>query len=602
MLPDGTDKAWRFQNTKRPKAVTLSRGSWNRIYNPEIVRSVMAPIACSEIRTIWPALQAAISKDSVRAALSKGEITMAKSRSFSIYLLKKGQSEANSLKDDHALGQAVLSASGLPENATLYIQDKSPAPPWWKDYWGIEQDLKQTLKGAIVFLPIKKRCFAITFGHTYHNLKEDCYEYDFGLRTSLNVLDPKKLKSTDILQPESAKRERIQLPVAADLTYFDFNTDESIVKKLTGSVKTEYKDILTNITGASSLKISSKVTAEEIVGLCEKLLNIYGKDDFKQSFPNIQNIVPVKDPTITKVLNNSLLEAFKADSIELVLTIPEIIEHGDSFRIKYSGAGRDESIYEDVYIANYREYLDNRKIKQVDLANLISHKLNIVDDNNNTLKSYSVFKCLLFEHHTTSKHYHLCEGEWYEVNEDYIKKLKASLDPSFSKLDVLVDCNHKREDDYCTSIGAGKNSVVCLDKSNISPKGQYQVEPCDLYCVEVGTATLIHIKISTRSSPLSHLFNQGLNSVELLRSVPESKNKLKKLLNDKVALCDPIDSDDFEVIYGIITGKNPSKRSDNLPIFSRISLLRTINTLKLMGIRHRVVLIKDLVDRKKKKK
>jgi len=231
---------------------------------------------------------------------------MAQSRSFSIFLLKQEYDAKNSLKDGHPLGKAVEKASALPEGATLFVLDKAPFSPWWKDYWGIQQDLKQVLKGAIVFLPVGGRCFAITFGHTYHNLKEGCYEYDFGLRTSLNALHPEKLKSTDILQPENAKRERIQSPVPSDLTFFDFNRDESIIKKLTGAVKDEYKDLLTNITGASSLKISSKVTADKILELCGHLLEIYSKENFKQNFPNLQNIVPVNVDRKGRAVNEQL--------------------------------------------------------------------------------------------------------------------------------------------------------------------------------------------------------------------------------------------------------------------------------------------------------
>ena len=154
------------------------------------------------------------------------------------------------------------------------------------------------MKGAIVFLPVKDRVFALTFGHTYHSLKEESYEYDFGLRTTLNVLDSEKIKSTDILQPENAKRERIQSPVGSNLTFFDFNKDESIIKRLTGAVKEEYKGILSNVTGANNLRVTSKVTSSEIVGLCEKVLDIYRKDDYKKTFPDVCNVSPIKDPKI----------------------------------------------------------------------------------------------------------------------------------------------------------------------------------------------------------------------------------------------------------------------------------------------------------------
>ena len=127
---------------------------------------------------------------------------------------------------------------------------------------------------------------------------------------------------------------------------------------------------------------------------------------------------------------------------------------------------------------------------------------------------------------------------------------------------------------------------------------QTQVEPCDLLYSSDEVVKLIHIKISTRSSSLSHLFNQGLNSIELLRSESVAKNKLKKLVNND-GICADIDNDKFEIIYGIITAKPSDNKSDNLPIFSRISLMRTLRTCRLYGVKCSVVLIDDQVDRKK---
>jgi uncharacterized protein (TIGR04141 family) len=521
---------------------------------------------------------------------------MAKSRSFSIYLLKNGFDANNSLKKEHSLGNPIK-ANNLPDGAILYLFDKKPNPPWWKSFWGITQDLQQTLKGSIVFLPVSNRTFVLTFGHTSHFLEENSYEYDFGLRTTLNALNPQKIKSTDILQPESAKRERIQSPVASDLTFFDLNTDESIIKKLTGAVKEEYKDILTNITGANSLRISSKVNAREISTLCSQLLEIYSKDDFKESFPDIQNVIPVKDPDLIYQLNDKIIESFNTESYELVLAIPDIINYSDSFNISFSGAGKSSNIYEDVYIAYYREYLDEKDVLDVSVNILKHHKLNIDDENENNRKSYSIFKCLLFDCELSSEHYHLCEGEWYYIDKNYIQKIKQILDPIFKQHSVLKECNQKREDDYNSSVANSNSNYYCLDKKNIAPDGETSVEPCDLLTIDNNFVNLIHIKISTRSASLSHLFNQGLNSVELLRMQPESKQKLKKLVNNQ-DIDTFINSDKFAVIFGIITAKNSDKKSDNLPIFSRISLMRTMQFLKLMGISCSVVFIKDNVNRK----
>ncbi len=527
-----------------------------------------------------------------------------KSRSFTIFLLKENCDAGNSLDRNHELVGPVTEANNLPEGATVYIvADKPAAPPWWKDYWGIQEDVRQVSTGAIVFLPVGDRCFALTFGHTRHNLQEICYEYDFGLRSALNALDPKKLKSTDTIQPETAKRHRIQIPVANDLTFFDFDRDESIIKRLTGAVKDEYRDFLTSVTGASSIRITSKSSADKIIETCEKLLEIYMKDDYKKTFPDILNITPEKDPKKIKELDDKLLECFFDNSTNLVLTIPDIIDYTNFSQIKYNGVGWKANTYSDVDIDDYRDCLRarNEGRETVELETIKSNSLGVQNENGDDIIRFPIYKCLLFDHeYKESEHYHLCEGKWYKVEKDYINKLRKELNRAFGDHDLLLDCNEKGEAEYNSYITtAHKNkNIRCLDMKNISPPKQYSVEPCDIYYVHENIVHLIHIKISTLSSKLSHLFNQGVNSIRLLKSYQESRDKLKDLVSESSS-DSLIDKKKYKVIYGIITPKNKSDQSDNLPIFSRMSLARTLNALMLMDIECRVVLIKDNVNRKK---
>ena len=206
----------------------------------------------------------------------------------------------------------------------------------------------------------------------------------------------------------------------------------------------------------------------------------------------------------------------------------------------------------------------------------------------------------MFDCKHDDKTYHLCEGNWYEIDTNFIERLKTELDPIFvDNHDILCECNQKREDEYNEYVESrSPENVRCLDKSSIAPQGQRNVEPCDLIAVKDNMAELIHNKISTRSAYLSHLFNQGVNSVILLRQNAEAKNKLKELVGHDPSLEEKINNDRYHVTYGIITKKEKEKKSDALPIFSRISLLRCVKTLKLMKIPTTVFLIKDSIDRK----
>jgi hypothetical protein len=52
-----------------------------------------------------------------------------------------------------------------------------------------------------------------------------------------------------------------------------------------------------------------------------------------------------------------------------------------------------------------------------------------------------------------------------------VNDLKVRLDPFWSDLGFLEECPHHLESDYNTTVGT-KPGFVCLDKTDVSPKGQ----------------------------------------------------------------------------------------------------------------------------------
>jgi uncharacterized protein (TIGR04141 family) len=68
------------------------------------------------------------------------------SKPFSIFLLKEGYNENNSLRENHNLEK--VSASRIPKNGTLYVLYAEPKDPWWKSYFSIGRNLQQQFKGG----------------------------------------------------------------------------------------------------------------------------------------------------------------------------------------------------------------------------------------------------------------------------------------------------------------------------------------------------------------------------------------------------------------------------------------------------------------------
>lgn len=526
---------------------------------------------------------------------------MTKSRSFSIYLLKPDIDHTNALVDDHHL-EAQVKADSLPEKAVLFVLDSPPRPPWWKDYFGIQKHLNQVSKGALVFLPTGDRCFALSFGHVAHNLKDTSYEYDFGLRVTLNSLDPKKLKSTDTVEPSAAKRQRTQFPIESELTLFDFDRDSTILRSLTGKVRDEHKELFRHATGASNLRISTDTPADGLGPLCEKLLELYDGNQFETSFPDIQNIAPVKDPAILDALNEQLLAALMAGDPDLNLTVPEIINYSDNVFVTFSGAGTS-LVYDDVYIGRYYEYLDKRNIDLagVNIEVLSRHNLVLTDENGTPRDRYSILKSLVFD--TTlalagGSTFHLSEGHWYRIDNNYIARLTKYLDPLCVATDLPAYIQSS-EGEYNLAVAHAQAEIACLDRSSIAPEGQTQVEPCDLLTVRDGSVIFYHVKVSTLSAQLSHLFNQGVNSIELLRLEDEAVERLTKLLESAFKIEDAknaialLTDGKCHIQFVIVTRKDAANKSLNLPLFSRISLMRAMKALHVRGIKHSYTFVSD---------
>lgn len=62
----------------------------------------------------------------------------------------------------------------------------------------------------------------------------------------------------------------------------------------------------------------------------------------------------------------------------------------------------------------------------------------------------------------------------------------------------------------------------------------------------------------------------------------------------------------YRIVFGVVTRKDPAHRSLNLPLFSRISLMRSLKTLQLMDVPAAVMFVTDdtvtASGRKKKRK
>ena len=522
-----------------------------------------------------------------------------KSRTFTIYLLNKDTSPQDALCKKDGL-DLITDAKQTPKDAILYLMRNNIHPPWWKDFLGLSQEVRQAYPGGILFVPVDTRWFAITFGQSYHYLSASAYEYDFGLKATLNAIDKKSLRSTDVVNPETAKRERIQAPKDSDLSFFAFDGDSSaILKRISGRTHTRYKNLFTCATGGDSIRVTTTRNAKAFTPFLKKVLLLYSKDDAEKNFPEVFNIRPEKSSSVLDKLDNALLNAVKKKDGSLILSYPDIINFQNLGQVKFGSLKQPVDSFS---IEAFWTCIPGPNLTALTIEDLKkSYNVRLLDGDGQPLNKVSppLYKCLVYEHAVDGKLYHFCEGKWYCINQNFVSALKSRLDPFFHK-STLPNNKSKREADYNKGVAKEHGRTVLFDQEFFFPKGQSQIELCDLCQLGVDdTVSLIHVKAGVYSSRLSHLFSQGyVGSQMLLLHNSGAIEHFEKIVSaskldkkSKNTIIDRVRKKNFNVVFGIITTKSADSKSDALPLFSRINLRRTIDALEAMNIQTSVQLI-----------
>ena len=123
--------------------------------------------------------------------------------------------------------------------------------------------------------------------------------------------------------------------------------------------------------------------------------------------------------------------------------------------------------------------------------------------------------------------------------------------------------------------------MVLMDAKNIPFGGSWsKVELCD---VLMDTGRFIHVKHYSGSAVLSHLFNQGLVSAELMTE-PEFRAKASKKLAELAPGfgMDLNNGSVAEVVFGIITKDNADR--PNIPFFSKVTYDHVASRLRMMNV------------------
>jgi len=523
-------------------------------------------------------------------ATSARKIKKERREKLSIYLAKNPKtSDFDILKLENTNPPIELYISGL-EAAKLYIKKEPPkhSPPWTQlftsrpevpfDAFGNSSSV-----GAVLCITAHQNKFLLTFGTGFHLLQEEEIERDFGLRVTLNSVDPDKLRSLDKSSYDhNPLNSRTQSTKEVDIFDLHIDSDLEMLYAVTGISTVELFG--SHVTGRDALTVITNTELNELEKILEEALKRY-KQKLPDSFEWVDNVNKIRDQDDINILDFELEKILCGSDLScLWLGEPEIVDWEQQIGYSFDLYARSER-HAVLELPQLLSYLNSKSLP-ISIESLKHTSIHVNDAQYHAIKSWSAYKCLYAELKYGADQFILRSSIWYKVNSDFL----AAVDASLSSLEAYKHCfpiyNEDREEDYNQALTSDP-SFELLDKKNIKIGGAYdKLEFCDL--VRNGK-DLIHVKYYRSSSTLSHLFSQGCVSAEAFVRDVDFRKKLNSKLPKSIQLVDPTPRPDpasYKIVYAIATTK---KLPLELPFFSKVTLKNALKVLR--GLNYSVEII-----------
>ena len=521
----------------------------------------------------------------------------ARVRPLTIFLMKAGIKESDVLADETSEGcEEVDIRLGGKSVGTLYAQQTPITPPSWLKFFAgsitRNPKLSRASVSAAYITRAGGRLFAIVFGQGRHLLKAGTYEERFGLRVTLNSVDPKSLRAVDVstldANPFHGTRQASR---EATLGEFGINLDQDILRAVAGR-PTEEK-LGRRMAGVDSLSVRVRVDLATLPGLLKRYLQKSEDVGYRENFRWVDHVAEVRDTLLEEQLFQELIQVIGKSKRGVWAAIPERIEwtNFDAFRFGSMSGGRT---YDDITLDRMLECLDGEPVSLEFLEKTFVYGL--AEDNPHPKHKWSFLKCLTAELNQNGSMYLLNAGKWYHVSTDFVEEVNrdlASLLPDSP--DSLPVWGDEHEDAYNARVaGDSGGHLVLMDRVMVShPAMASPIEFCDLFSDD---RRLIHVKRYGQSSILSHLFMQGLVSANSLLSDAQFRLAVNQHLPRSHELADPNTRplpSAYQVVFAI--GSSEVGRL-KLPFFSRVTLRNVVRSLT-QSLGYRVSLIKIRVDK-----
>lgn len=525
---------------------------------------------------------------------------------YTIFLLKLGLNTiADAIDDDkNPTEHPIAGMDGL--TGSLFLGDQHRSTPEWV---GMIQPFLTVPIPAVISASISAvlivnhggRSFAIVFGHGKSLLRATARERGFGLKVTLNRVDPDGLRSIDSKTYEDlVVSTRRQTSRISSLNTFELDVSRALVRGVAGNAAGT--TVFKRFVGSDALRVTTDLSFSQLPQLLAELLLAYNSTHYRANFGWVDNIREV-DPAKHVVLDTQLVADLRSTAgTDAHLAPADIVSWDEIEEFNYTGGSRSENS-PDLSLPVYLG-INARRGVMTTLEKLKTHRVKVRYVNDTTFRDeWSLYDCLVWETRFQNNRYLLFDGRWFEVSASYATRVDGYVSriSTVTAPVLLPNANPgQKEGAYNVGVQTGNPGVFALlDLQTFRPTGGASpIEFCDLI---TDSREVIHVKKRSSSATLSHLFSQGsvsadlfLNDQTLRTSVRRKLTTLGKASHAALIPVGRPNPSDFEIVYAVIAKPTRGQWPPSLPFFSAVNLMHHGSRIEGLGYRLSLQYIRQL--------
>jgi uncharacterized protein (TIGR04141 family) len=517
--------------------------------------------------------------------------TIGKRHKLTAFLIKEGYAEIKDFLSVGKLNSLPVSSAG--SEGTLFFKSGFESQPAWASIFTDvpnfnPKSIVNRGSRALYVTQVKDRWFCFTFGYTRHLIAESAIERNFGLIVALNMGDPSAFKAIDKTNiSHVALQSREQASRDVGFEGFEFDTDIDLLKSITAKSPEADGEEQETYSGRDSITIYTRVNIATFADIATRLHKAYQKKTYRRRYPWIDKITQERDSGVLQSLDDAMVAKINSEDLgKIWLAVPDILnwEEIDGFTYRVPNANPKKAgpvLHPDI---DLNDWMTETKLQgQVTLVRLRDRKVFRCFKDGTEPAAWPIYRCLNAEIDLGAKKYVLNDGDWYNVDSNYVKDIESFYTSIEDSKLSLPKFGAKTEPDYLEGLTATHPQFAIMDRKLVmTGSGKSRIEFCDIYSK---SKDIIHVKKYGGSSVLSHLFNQALVSAECLLYEQSFRETVMQLLPAGFKFADPKKTPVANAHTVCIAIMSKVKGPLEIPFFSKVSMKHTVKALRRMDFK-----------------